>query len=550
VPPEELDLSYKLDFFSDRGPAGGIDAEYAGGYISKTTKQAWNFEGELESYFVKDEGIDVLGRQRGRIDPDDDFRGRVRWEHQHFFPDHWQLQLRSGWVSDATFLEEWFEDEFDEELPLESSLYLKRQEKTEAITFLTTVQPNDLVTSADLLQEQFEVERAPEFGYYRIGDSLWDDRLTFYSANTFGRYRFNPSDTSLADQGFRFNRGARPGRPSLGLVGVDGFVGPPVVDDDWTFRGDFRQEINYPFALGQFRVLPYVFGRYTGYTDSPDNHNADRGFVGAGVRVNTQFWKVDNAARSELFDINRTRHVIEPELHAFTSATNVDSNELWIYDEHVDNIHDVSAVQLALRQRWQTKRGSPGRQRSVDFLKLNVEANLFANQPDDVELEPLGFRGLLYPSLPEASIPRNSINGDTQWRVSDTAIILGDVQYNLDEQQLATASVGMIARRDTRVAYFAGIRYIEDLDSSIVTVALSYELTRKYSIGVRQSYDFGDSDNVYSSLSFQRRFDRFLMMASLYNNSTDDSKGISFGIFPEGLGGASTDALQSAFGDR
>jgi hypothetical protein len=251
-----------------------------------------------------------------------------------------------------------------------------------------------------------------------------------------------------------------------------------------------------------------------------------------------------------LFDINRTRHVIEPELHAFTSATNVDSNELWIYDEHVDNIHDVSAVQLALRQRWQTKRGSPGRQRSVDFLKLNVEANLFANQPDDVELEPLGFRGLLYPSLPEASIPRNSINGDTQWRVSDTTIILGDVQYNLDEQQLATASVGMIARRDTRVAYFAGIRYIEDLDSSIVTVALSYELTRKYSIGVRQSYDFGDSDNVYSSLSFQRRFDRFLMMASLYNNSTDDSKGISFGIFPEGLGGASTDALQSAFGDR
>ena len=550
VPPEELDLSYKLDFFSDRGPAGGIDAEYAGGFISNTTKQAWNFQGELESYFVKDHGIDVLGRQRGRIDPEDDFRGRVRWEHQSFFPDNWQLQLRSGWVSDATFMEEWFEDEFDEELPLESSLYLKRQEKTEAITFLTTLQPNDLITSADLAQEQFEVERFPEFGYHRIGDSLWDDRLTFYSDNTVGRYRFNPSEASLAEQGYRFSRGARPGRPSLGLVGVDGLTGPPAVDDDWTFRGDLRQEINYPLALGQFRVLPYVFGRYTGYTDSPDGHNVDRAFVGAGVRVNTQFWKVDNNARSELFDINRTRHIIEPELHAFTSATNVDSNELWIYDEHVDNIHDVSAVQVALRQRWQTKRGAPGRRRSVDFLKVNVEANFFTNQPDEAELEPVGFRGLLYPSLPEASIPRNSINGDVQWRVSDTTIIVGDVAYNMDEEQLATASVGLIARRDTRVAYFAGIRYIEDLDSSIGTLAFSYELTRKYSIGFRQSYDFGDSDNVYSSVSFQRKFDRFLMMLSAYNNSTDDSKGISFGLFPEGFAGASTDTLQRAFGQQ
>jgi hypothetical protein len=121
----------------------------------------------------------------------------------------------------------------------------------------------------------------------------------------------------------------------------------------------------------------------------------------------------------------------------------------------------------------------------------------------------------------------------------------------MDEQQLATTSIGMIARRDTRVSYFLGLRYIEDLDSSIATVALSYELTRKYSVGFRQSYDFGDEgDSVYSSVSFQRKFDRFLMMLTAYNNSTDDSKGISFGLFPEGFVGASTDALQRAFGQQ
>jgi hypothetical protein len=116
--------------------------------------------------------------------------------------------------------------------------------------------------------------------------------------------------------------------------------------------------------------------------------------------------------------------------------------------------------------------------------------------------------------------------------------------------RIATASIGMIARRDTRVAYYVGFRYIDELDSDIATIALSCELTRKYSIGIRQSYDFGAADNVYSSISFQRRFDRFVMMISAYNNSTDGNNGISFGLFPEGFAGASTDTLQRAFGGQ
>ena len=39
-------------------------------------------------------------------------RGRVLWEHQHFFPQDWQVQLRAGYVSDATFLEEYFPRDF------------------------------------------------------------------------------------------------------------------------------------------------------------------------------------------------------------------------------------------------------------------------------------------------------------------------------------------------------------------------------------------------------------------------------------------------------
>jgi hypothetical protein len=551
IPPSDLDISYKLDYYSKRGPAGGIDATYGGGVISETTKQAWNFKGDFKSYFVSDTGVDKLGRRRGEVDPEDVIRGRVLWQHQHFFPDDWQLQLRSGWVSDATFREEWFEDEFNDGLPLETALYLKHQHDTEAVTFLATVQPNNVVTSADFLQEQFEIERLPQIGYRRIGDSFANDHLTFFSDNTLERVRFNQSGANLGEQGFRFRRDVRPGRPSLGLVGVSGLDGAPEVGESFTTRGDFRQEVDYPFSLGEFRVVPYVMGRYTGYSDTPDGGRADRLFAGTGVRINTAFWNINNNARSELFDIHRIRHIIEPEVHLFTSATNIDPNELWIYDEPIDNIHDVSAMQLALRQRWQTKRGGPGRERSVDVFALNVEANLYANQPSAPELAPLGFRGLFFTSIPEASIPRNSINADAQYRVSDTTILLGDAQYNLDEGDLATASVGLIARRDSRLAYFIGVRYIEALNSAIGTIATSYEITRKYSVGLRQSYDFSDAGSVYSSATLQRRFDRYTMSFSVYNNSTDGQSGFGFGIYPEGLGfGASSDTMQSLFGGQ
>ena len=70
------------------------------------------------------------------------------------------------------------------------------------------------------------------------------------------------------------------------------------------------------------------------------------------------------------------RHVVEPEVNLFTSASTVDEQDVFIYDEQVDHINDITAAQLAaLHNSWQTKRGGPGRWQSVDFLTINVEGN-------------------------------------------------------------------------------------------------------------------------------------------------------------------------------
>lgn len=574
MPPEGLDASYRLDYYADRGPGIGFDARYKGGFITETTKEGWNFNGDLTSYLVYDQGQDRLGRERLRLPTNDDaeydgdFRGRILWEHQHFLPDDWQIQLRAGYTSDATFLEEWFEKDFDNGLPTNLSAYAKRQRNTEALTFLLEYQPNEVVTTAGALQERFvsdrstfgsfddrpfEIDRLPEVGYFRVGDSLAGDRLTFFSENRIGGYHMNASGETLRDYGFHVNnnreRYAVPGLPSYGYTGTT---------NNYVIRGDFRQEIDWPIDAGEFKIVPYVVGRYTGYSDSPDDDPQNRLLVGAGTRITTAFWKIDDSAHSRLFDIHRIRHVIEPELNLFTSVSTLERDEVFIYDETIDGINDISAASFFIRQRWQTKRGGPGRERSVDVFALNVGVIGFANEPDEVinpdrayfrgtaagatfedELGPTtakGFRGLYYQSMPEASIPRSSVQGDALWRISDTTILLGDASWNIREQELSTAALGLLVGRGERVTYFTGIRYIGELDSTIASFSANYQLTAKYSANFAASIDLSRTQSKGGSFSIIRRFDRFFVGVGAFYDAVEDEGGLTVAIYPEGLG--------------
>jgi hypothetical protein len=530
--PENVDLRLQLDYLSDRGPAVGVDADYRGGFITDNTRDPWNFTGEVRSYLIRDGTPDDFGDFREPTPRSNELRGRFLWQHQHFFPEDWQAQIRVGYLSDTTFLEQYFEESYNNDLPYETALYLKRQRESEALTFLGSAQINDFVTTNELVAEQFFVERLPEASYRRIGESLLNDRLTLFSDNSVSRLRFNTSGDSLADQGLN-DTNLSPGIPAIGSTGVD---------TDATYRADFRQEFNAPVTMGQFKVVPYAIARYTPYSDSPEitpdqeGGTQNRVYGAVGTRVNTAFWKIDDTAHSETFDIHRLRHVIEPSANVYASGTTVDRTDVFIYDEDVDGIHDISGANVALRQRWQTKRGGPGRWRNVDFVTLNVEGNAFYNQPDEDALRPNAFRGLFFGSSPESSIPRNSVNADATWRVSDATAIITDTEWNADESEIATAAIALVVRRDPRLSYYVGTRYIEELTSNISTVAASYQLTAKYTLGISQSYDFSDNENVSSGFSVIRRFDRFFAILRIYNDSVNDESGFRISIAPEGFG--------------
>ena len=80
-----------------------------------------------------------------------------------------------------------------------------------------------------LPQERFEIQRLPEISYWRIGDGIFGDRLTFFSANTVSALKFDRSEEDLSELGFR--RNTHPGLPAVG------WTGDPVMNLPWTQAG-------------------------------------------------------------------------------------------------------------------------------------------------------------------------------------------------------------------------------------------------------------------------------------------------------------------------
>jgi hypothetical protein len=541
LPPKALDAAYRIDYFQERGPGVGLDAQWGGGIVTEPDHQPWAFQGSLRSWFIYDEGTDSA---YGRIPVKPDgtgytLRGRVNFEHQMLLPDDWTAQVQLGYVSDPTFLEEWFPRQFTEEGPTNETAYIKHERGTEEFSMLVEAQPNRLVTYSDRMAEQFEVDRLPEVVYSREGDSALGDSVTLFSENSADGLYFQHTHATLAQQGFRAPD-ILPGIPALGQTGTTGAI---------TWRGDFRQEVDWPLDLGHFKAVPYLVGRYTQYSGSPDGAAEARFFGAAGARLSTTFWKVDPTAESNLFDIHQLRHIVEPTLNVFTSGTTVDRSRLFMYDTPVDAINDVSAVDIGLHQLWQTQRGGPDRWRSVNAFTLDIDAIFFSNKPSTFNFRnPYDFRGVYFSSAPETSVPRDALNLDATWRLTDTTVVLGNAQYNLDAHKLATGALGVLVIRDVTQSWYIGNRYIADLNSNIFTVQFQYQISPKYTVGFGQSWDFGLGQDVSTSLSVVRYFDRFVMVFSFSHDEIANQTGFAFSIAPTGLGfGLNSEAVQGPF---
>ncbi len=455
------------------------------------------------------------------------------------------MQLETAYISDPTFLDEFFPREAAEARPYETSLYLKKQVEDWQLDFLAKTDLNDFTPQLTQLQTPgYQVEKMPELGYYRIGSNLWDNRLTWYSENRLSRVRAQFGDETPADRGFTQ-------RESLELFGFDrntsfedhaDSIGFP---QDWRNRFDSRQEIDAPLEVGAFNVTPYAVGRFTAYDDDFQSYNGEsdqmRLWGAVGTRLSTQLHRTYNVD-SELLNLRGLRHVVEPHADVFLMASTFNSDKLPVYDQEVEGINEGAGLRWGMTNTLQTQRGGPGRWRTVDWIMLDTGVVLRSDDsPTEDEI------GHFYSYRPEYSLGGDHFYSRLLWMVSDTFGVTGDLTYNLERDHTAQWRIGGVIDHTPRLRTFLNYTEIDLLDSRLLTYGFTYKLTTKYTVGFAQRLDFGANDSRELRVTLDRRLPRWRLRLFASIDQVDNEQLIGITLIPEGFGGRGVGFDSGAF---
>jgi len=480
-----------LDYF-ERGLMGGPSVQYA----------RRDYSGYSQAYGVFDQGDDDFGDRRSDIRAPDQ-RGRVLMRHKQYLPNQWLLQAELGYVSDRNFMEAYFPAEHFAGKEQETLLYARKQQDNWALTALLQQRLNRFDT---------QTEAAPDLGFALAGQPLLEDALTFHDESHAGLLRWR------VDQDPR-RRGA-------------------VSDSDFMERLDTRNEIDAPLHAGPVNVMPYAAGRLSHWGDAPPGGEHNRAYGQVGVRANTHLWRVYNSASSRLLDIHRLRHIITPEATAFASDNGGQGpDKLFPMDPSIEqHLIRLGGAAVGIYQRLQTKRGPAADQRNVDWMRLDLVAMFYDTNQGDGRPS----NGDFFWYRPEYSLPRNSLNGHYSWQVSDSTAFLSNLNYDLNRGIIGQADAGVALSRDPRARYYAGWRWLRDLDSELGTFGLNYQLTRKYSFSAFEQYDF-DFDggrNTATNVSLIRKFERWyagVTVTFIQRRAQDDEVAVMLTLWPEGV---------------
>jgi hypothetical protein len=347
----------------------------------------------------------------------------------------------------------------------------------------------------------------PDWAAFVVGEPVGDG-ATWYSEHRLGVVRYRPGD-----QTFQAFLRDGPQRASGSVL-----------------RADSRHEIGFPFQVGPFRFVPFFALRGTAWDDSPDEGGLARALVTYGIRGSMYFSRVYPEARSTLFDIDGIRHVIKPDITAWISHTNVDSHELFPFDELVEEIDEVDGVMIGLRQRWQTKRGEGETRRTVDFLTWDLELGVFNDARSDAITN--GFTSY---SRPLNSISHNYLNSSLIWRLNDRTAFLSKLNYDINDGEIDVMDLTLAVERPPRLSYLVGYRFINESDSELVGFGMDYRLSEKHTLALRELIDVDRGRNLDFTVALIRKFAHWFGALSFAVDDVRDDFSVSLSIWPAGL---------------
>jgi hypothetical protein len=520
-----------FDELGARGPAIGSTFDFGGKDLFGIKN---TYEGTLSGYTIYDSGFDVLGGGRSsNYDPPVE-RGRVLWrENVYDLPEGFTVQSQLSYLSDRNFLEQYYWREFALDVNQETYVYGKQQQDFWAYTGI--VEPRFFRPWVT------EAERLPEVTGHVIGVSFFD-LFTYNAHASAGYYQLRPTQDS-----------------------EDAGSPPASAQDryDNTGRFDVMQELDLPFQVGPFKIVPYATLDLAEYTQDLDGQSVGRVWGGGGVRASIPFSHLYPDIESDLFNVNGINHKIVLSANFISAKTNVSHTQLPeidrlnddatdqsirdirpmeeiflpgpkglllsgypLYDpqvyaiqnlimSRVDTLDDIEVLQLDLRQRWQTKRGYPGSEHIIDWMVLDLSIDYFPHSSRDDFNEPFSL-----------------FQYDWLWNIGDRTALTSTGWYDPEVGGPREWTVGAYVNRPDRTNFYLGYRYIDPLNSRALTAAVTYIFSPKYAMTASSTYDFGTKEAMSNSLVFTRIGSDIQVSAGISYNALTSSVGVLFEIIP------------------
>ncbi len=449
-----------------------------------------------------------------------------------------------GLISDRNFLEQYYEQEWDEEKDETTGVELLQQRGDHSWSVSADVRANDFFTQTEWL---------PRFDHFWIGHPLLSNWVNWTEHTNVGYARLrtlteplNSSQAATQDP-LAWERGF--GEQYEGL------------------RAASRQELSLPLDLGPSRIVPYVLGEAAHWTQDLEGNEVSRLFGQAGIRAALPFWRTDPTVRSTLFNLNGMVHKVVLEADLFWSEADLAMDRLPLYDPLDDDAveyfrrtfcanvfdclpgstvplpfderyyalrsglqrwvtspstevaDDLTTMRLAARQRWQTKRGLPGQQRIVDWITLDLEGFVYPDAERDNFGQEVGL-----------------LSYDFRWHLGDRFTVLSDGQCDFFADGLRTISVSAMVTRPGELRYLFGARSIEGpISSTLLYGSTSCRLSPKWIINYGSTLDLGSTGNIGQRGEIVRVGESFLVGLGFNYDASRDNFGVQFGIEPRFL---------------
>ncbi len=527
--PEGTEWGLSLDYLSDRGVGHGTDFEYDRQSFLGLDGPA---QGLIDFWGIADDGLDNLGLGRNAVVPDEDYRFRLFSRHRQRLRSGWEITGEAGWLSDRTFLEQFYEQEWDEYKDPRNGLRAKRLTDNRAFSIEGNVQQNDFYTVTQWL---------PRADHYWLGESVFGDRFTWYEHSQIAYANLNNDDTA-------------------GIVTLPWEIGAGQEGE----RIVTRQEIDLPLALGPVKVVPFALGELAHWGEDVGGGDLQRAYLNTGVRASVPFWAVFPNFRDSLFNLHGLAHkvVFDAEFNYSDANRNFDELPLydplddisitefrrrvfdpafppsitdakffpttyalrsglqnWVTSPSTEIVDDLMTVRGGMRHRWQTKRGAPGREHIVDWLTIDSNVTWFPDQDRDNFGADFGL-----------------FDYDLRWHLGDRFTIVSDGAADFFGDGLRMMSGGVLLNRPTVGNAYLGVRSINGpIDSNVLLASYNYRFSPKWISSASVAVDFSDAGNIGQTFTMTRIGESLLVSLGINVDEGKDNVGFKFMIEPRAL---------------